>query len=121
MGIIGSVGASLATSFGWLLFSRALAGATAAAIIPLSMAWIGDTVVIRAPAVHPRAILSGQILGIIGGQLIGGFFADTLGWPWSFVFLTAEGLVTRLGERGLALGGRLLLASAFVLLFLATN
>ena len=42
--IIGSAGASLAISFGWLLFFRALAGATAAGIIPLSMAWIGDSV-----------------------------------------------------------------------------
>ena len=87
--IIGSAGASLAISFGWLLFFRALAGATAAGIIPLSMAWIGDSVSYEHRQSTLARFLSGQILGVIGGQLIGGLFADTLGWRWGFVFLTA--------------------------------
>ena len=30
----------------------------------------------------------GTTLGIVGGQLIGGLFTDTLGWRWAFAFMT---------------------------------
>src|SRR3954464_8758640 len=41
---LGSAGAAIAPSLGWLGVFRVLSGGTAAAIIPLSMAWIGDAV-----------------------------------------------------------------------------
>jgi predicted MFS family arabinose efflux permease len=31
--------------------------------------------------------MSGQIIGLVSGQAIAGFFADHFGWRWSFVFL----------------------------------
>jgi predicted MFS family arabinose efflux permease len=31
--------------------------------------------------------MSGQIVGLVSGQAFGGFFADTIGWRWGFVFL----------------------------------
>lgn len=81
---LGSLGAVFAHSLGWLTFARLLTGAAAAGVIPLSMAWIGDTV----PYEHRQATLArflgGQILGVIGGQFIGGVFTDTLGWRWAF-------------------------------------
>lgn len=87
--VIGSVGAALATSLPALIFFRAVVGATTAGIIPLSMAWIGDTV----PYEHRQAtlanMLSGTLLGLIIGQFMGGVFADTLGWRWSFAVLAA--------------------------------
>jgi MFS transporter, YNFM family, putative membrane transport protein len=84
---VGSIGSAIAGSLAWLVFARVVAGATAAAIIPLSMAWIGDTVPYERRQATLARFLTGQILGLVGGQLIGGFFADTLGWRWSFVLL----------------------------------
>lgn len=69
------------------MLSRLLLGATAAGIIPLSMAWIGDTVPYEQHQTTLAHFLGGQILGVIGGQFIGGVFTDTLGWRWAFGFL----------------------------------
>lgn len=81
--------AALAPSLDWLVLARILTGATAAGIIPLAMAWIGDTVSYEARQATLARFLGGQILGVIGGQFIGGLFADTLGWRGAFVFLCA--------------------------------
>lgn len=94
--------ATLAPSLDWLVFARLLTGATAAGIIPLSMAWIGDTVPYEQRQATLARFLAGQILGLIGGQFVGGLFADTLGWRWAFGFL---GLVY------LLVGGLVLLES----------
>lgn len=69
----------LAPGFDALVIARLMAGATAAAIIPLSMAWIGDVVpyAIRQPVI--ARFLVGQILGLSTGVLIGGLAADHLG------------------------------------------
>jgi len=91
--IIGNVSAAFSFSLGWLVFSRAVAGTTAAGIIPMSMAWIGDSV----PYEQRQAILarymSGSIFGLIGGQILGGFVADLFNWRWSFIILSAVYLV----------------------------
>jgi predicted MFS family arabinose efflux permease len=84
---LGSVGAAIAPSLGWLVAFRVLSGGTAAAIIPLSMAWIGDAVPYARRQSTLARLLTGTILGMIGGQIIGGIFADTLGWRLAFVFL----------------------------------
>lgn len=84
---VGNIGAALAPSLGWLIGFRVLAGATAAGIVPLSMAWIGDTVPYERRQATLARFLSGTILGLINGQVIGGFCADTLGWRWSFALL----------------------------------
>lgn len=84
---LGSLAALAAQSLGQLVLARVLIGVTAAGIIPLSMAWIGDTV----PYEHRQTTLArylvGQISGVIAGQFIGGLFTDTLGWRWAFAFL----------------------------------
>ena len=98
--VAGNVGASLTQSLDWLVASRVLAGATTAAIIPLSMAWIGDHIPYERRQATLARFLSGQILGMICGQFVGGFFADTLGWRWAFVLLAAvyfaSGLLLRM-------------------------
>ena len=85
----GGIGATLATDFGWLLIFRALTGAAAAAIIPLAMAWIGDNIAYERRQATLARFLTGQIVGIAGGQLAGGAFADTLGWRWALGSLVA--------------------------------
>jgi predicted MFS family arabinose efflux permease len=82
-----SVLCAIAPSFGLLVLARMLAGATAGALIPLSMAWIGDTVAYeRRQAVLARFLI-GQMFGIAMGQVLGGLGADYLGEGPVFVVL----------------------------------
>lgn len=67
-----------------LLVARLLAGATAAAIIPLSMAWIGDVVAYDERQPVLAKFLIGQILGLSAGVLVGGLAADHFNWRLVF-------------------------------------
>ena len=86
---LGALGAAFSTSLDWLVVSRVVSGATTAAIIPLSMAWIGDNIPYERRQATLARFLSGQILGMVVGQFAGGLFADTLGWRWAFLLLAA--------------------------------
>lgn len=74
----------LAQGFAQLEIARLLAGATAAAIIPLSMAWIGDVVPYDRRQPVLARFLIGQILGLSTGVFVGGFAADHLSWRVPF-------------------------------------
>ena len=81
--------AALADSLPALAVLRLVGGVTAAAIVPLAMAFIGDHVPYeQRQATLPRFI-AGQILGLIGGQSIGGIVGDLLGWRAVFLVLAA--------------------------------
>lgn len=80
----GNLGAALAGGLDSLILFRLLGGITAAGIIPLSMAYIGDAVPYeRRQAVLAR-FLTGSIFGMLTGQAAGGLFADTVGWRGAF-------------------------------------
>ncbi|WP_233582659.1 MFS transporter [Candidimonas sp. SYP-B2681] len=70
-----------------IIVLRGLAGAATAGIIPLSMAFIGDTV----PYAERQGVLakfmSATIIGMIFGQWVGGLFADVLNWQAAFGLL----------------------------------
>ena len=83
---------ALASGFETLLAARLIAGAMLAAIIPLSMAWIGDVVPYEQRQPVLARFLIGQILGVSAGQLLGGLAADFFGWRMPF-FLLAAGFV----------------------------
>ncbi|MFN7443983.1 MAG: MFS transporter [Curvibacter sp.] len=85
---LGSVLAVFATSLDMLVLARMLVALGAAAIIPLSLAWIGDTVTYERRQETLARVGVGTTLGITGGQLLGGVFTDTLGWRWAFAFMT---------------------------------
>lgn len=68
---------------------RLISGATAAAIVPLSMAWIGDYVPYEQRQATLARFLLGSISGLALGHLLGGVFADTIGWRWAFVWMAA--------------------------------
>ena len=84
---VGSVVAVFATSLDMLVFARFLMALGAAGLIPLAMAWVGDTV----PTNRVQEMLTrtglGSTLGMVGGQLTGGFLTDALGWRWAFAFI----------------------------------
>ena len=79
-----SLACALAPGHHALLIARLAAGATAAAVIPLAMAWIGDVV----PYEHRQPVLArfliGQIAGFAIGVWIGGITAEH--WPWRTPF-----------------------------------
>lgn len=79
---------ALAQDFNWLLGARVVAGATAAAIIPLSMAWIGDVVPYEKRQPVLARFLIGQILGLSSGAMVGGVSADYLSWRAPFLMIS---------------------------------
>lgn len=74
----------MALDFPQLVAARLAAGATAAAIIPLSMAWIGDVVPYENRQPVLARFLIGQIFGLSAGLVLGGFTADHLSWRVPF-------------------------------------
>ena len=79
----------LASDFASLRLARALAGATAAAIVPLSMAWIGDVVAYEERQPVLARFLIGQIGGVTAGAWVGGFAADHLSWRTPYFVIGA--------------------------------
>lgn len=70
-----------------LALARLVSGTTSAALIPLSMAFIGDHVPYERRQPVIARFLTGQIMGLVAGQVFGGVFGDTLGWRGVFLLL----------------------------------
>jgi predicted MFS family arabinose efflux permease len=82
-----------APSFPALLALRLLTGLAASAVIPLSLAYLGDTIADHATrqkaiGIFLSAIVSGQVLG----QAMGGILAEVFSWRAIFVLIGAVGL-----------------------------
>jgi len=84
-----SLACALTPDFHSLLYGRFLAGATAAAIMPLSMAWIGDVVPYHERQPVLAKFLFGNILGFGLGQLLGGISAQYFDVRFPFYVLAA--------------------------------
>lgn len=84
---VSALSCGLMSDFSGLLLARGLAGATAAAVIPLSMAWIGDVVPYEDRQSVLARFLVGQILGLSTGVLVGGWCADYLDWRSPFFLI----------------------------------
>ena len=99
--------AGLAGSLQSLGVFRFIGGATAAAIVPLSMAFIGDHVAYEERQTMLARMLSGSIVGVILGQILGGLIGEHIGWRAAFpilgiVFLSVGTLLFReLGRKDL--------------------
>lgn len=94
--VIGAVLASAITallcaaapSLGWLVGGRLLSGGVAAAIGPLTMAWVGAR---TSEAERPVAIASvtgAGLLGVTFGQIFGGLLGAYAGWRASFCLIS---------------------------------
>ena len=84
-----SLACALAPTLAALVVARMLAGATAGALIPLALAWIGDTVPYDRRQPVLARFLIGQMFGVALGQMLGGVGADYLGAGPVFVTLAA--------------------------------
>lgn len=80
-----ALGCAAAPGYGALLAGRLLAGGTAAAVIPLAMAWIGDHVPYERRQPVLARFLIGQITGFSLGVWAGGYTAEHLPWRTPFV------------------------------------
>jgi MFS transporter, YNFM family, putative membrane transport protein len=85
--------AAFAGSLGMLGAARLAAGASAAAVVPLSMAFIGDHVPYERRQTVLARFLTGTILGIISGQVLGGVLGGMVGWRAVFLLLGAAFLL----------------------------
>ncbi len=79
---------ALASDFEWLVVARALMGASAAGIIPLGMAWVGDQVRYERRQETLARLMSATVTGMMAGQWFGGWAAQSLGWRSAFVVLS---------------------------------
>ena len=79
--------AGFANSLAALGAARLVAGATAAAIVPLALAFIGDHVPYEQRQTVLGRFITGTILGIIAGQIVGGVLGDLVGWRGVFFLL----------------------------------
>lgn len=86
-GSLSALCCALAPDYPMLLAARTLAGVTSAAIIPLSMAWIGDVIEYDQRQPVLARFLIGQIMGLSAGVMTGGFAADHLGWRFPFFII----------------------------------
>lgn len=87
-GLFTAAGA-LAPSLQALVGARFLAGAAAAAIIPLAFAWIGDAFAFASRQAVLARFLSAQFTGIVLGQAAGGFLGEAFGWHVVFIIVGA--------------------------------
>lgn len=90
---LSNLAAALAPTLPVLTLARAVSGITGAGIIPIAMAWIGDNVSYDRRQATLARLMTGTVLGIAGGQLIGGVVADTVGWRFAFGLLAVAFLV----------------------------
>jgi predicted MFS family arabinose efflux permease len=87
---VGALASALAPGFNALVAMRVAWGMAAAGVIPVSMAWIGDTVPYGQRQATLARLLTGTLAGMMGGQLAGGLFADSApGWRGAFFTLAA--------------------------------
>lgn len=82
---IGAAACALASGFDALVALRIAWGLSAAGVIPLGMAWVGDAVPYEQRQATLARLLLGTLSGMMAGQLAGGLFADSsYGWRGAF-------------------------------------
>jgi MFS transporter, YNFM family, putative membrane transport protein len=89
----GSVACALAPSLDLLVAARFLSGATVGALIPLALAWIGDTVAYEQRQPVLARFLIGQMAGVGFGNAAAGWLGEHFGWRSIFMAMAALLLV----------------------------
>ena len=96
---LGAIASAFADGLPVLALLRFAGGCTAGAIIPLAIAHVGDVTSYEQRQEVLARFLSGQVLGIVMGQALGGIIGEHIGWRGVFVvfgllFLVAASLLT---------------------------
>ncbi len=101
-----SVGSAGADSLGTLTAMRFFTGIGAGGIIPLALAWIGDTTTYDKRQATIANFIGVVLLGHILGPALGGIFAHLVSWRAVFyvfaAMFTAVGIVLLMHDRGTA-------------------
>jgi predicted MFS family arabinose efflux permease len=90
---LATAGCALTASVGGLATLRFVGGMAAGAVVPLSLAHIGDTVAYDARQATIGRFLSWTLLGQMLAGSLAGLFAEYLGWRLAFVAFGAAGAV----------------------------
>jgi predicted MFS family arabinose efflux permease len=85
--VCGMALASVSPTLQVLVGSRIMTGIAAAGIIPIALAYIGDSSTNENRQESLAKFASAIILGGMTGQLMGGLASDTIGWRWAFAIL----------------------------------
>jgi MFS transporter, YNFM family, putative membrane transport protein len=86
---VGAVACALSQNLTALTWVRFFTGATAAGVIPLAIAWIGDSIPYEKRQVVMARFMAGTVSGLILGQILGGLASDTVGWRGAFWIIAA--------------------------------
>lgn len=78
---------AFAGSLPWLVACRTLMGASAAGIVPLAIAWIGDQVAYERRQETLARFSGATLTGMMAGQLFGGYAVEHFGWRPAFLVL----------------------------------
>jgi MFS transporter, YNFM family, putative membrane transport protein len=92
-----SVATTFAGSLGSLAALRLLCGFATAAIVPLTMAFVGDSTTYAERHAALARYTATVMIGLIGGQVLGGVVADLLGWRAVFYFIAVAFAVAGVG------------------------
>lgn len=84
---VATLACALSQSLATLALARLACGITAGMIIPLGMAFVGDVVPYAQRQPVLGRFISGQIAGLLFGQVAGGVIGDWFGWRAVFFFL----------------------------------
>jgi len=85
----GNLACAFAPSLPWLVAARFVTGATVGAIVPLSIAWIGDSVAQEERQQVLARFLVGHMIGIALAATASGWLGERHGWPAVFFALAA--------------------------------
>ena len=82
---VATLAAAWAPTLKTLVLARFAMGAGAAAIVPLTLAWIGDTVALEQRQATLARFSGYTLAGMMLGAWAGGFVTDVLGWRAAFL------------------------------------
>lgn len=80
---------AFAASFGELVLLRLAAGSIAAAVGPLTLAWVSQSTSPQERSLAFARMTAAAILGTAAGQVGGGVIGGMIGWPFIFVAISA--------------------------------
>jgi predicted MFS family arabinose efflux permease len=85
----GSAACALAPGLDALVAARLVSGATIGALIPLALAWIGDSFAYEGRQAVLARFLVGQMLGVAFGTALAGWMGEIFGWRSIFMVFAA--------------------------------